>query len=103
MLSTPVARRRPLAECCDGTVRALRDLVAAVKRQLQPFNTGQWFRGGHMPRVALAFIQQANTSINNTILDIYLHKKQLQALVLNKYYVYMPGTCIFGALISSMS
>lgn len=98
MLSTPVARRRQLAECCDGTVRALRDLVAAVKRQLQPFNTGQWFRGGHMPRVALAFIQQANTSINNT-----MHKKQLQALVLNKYYVYMPGTCIFGALISSMS
>lgn len=67
-----VARQRPSLECCDGTVRALRDLLTAVKRQLQPFNTGQRFRGDHMRRVALAFIQQANTSVNNT--KHYLHK-----------------------------
>lgn len=39
-----VARRRAELECCDGVVRALRDLVPAVKRQLQPLNTGHWLR-----------------------------------------------------------
>lgn len=89
-----VARRRPSPERCDGTVRALRDLVAALKRQLQLLNTGHRFMDACAPYVGLAFIQQA-TSINSSILHMCI------LLILEscdkhscrkpyKQYVYMP-------------